>query len=197
MERLLQWTAIPSMIDEIAEDARERMAKTVESLRQAFARIRTGRANPTLLDCIEVDYYGVQTPIKQVASIKVEEGRTLVVTPWEKSLLSAIEKELLKSDLGITPQSKGDLIRLPLPPLTEENRRNLVRQSRVEAEQARVAARQVRRDAIHDIREMVKEKMLTEDDGYRGEDDIQKVTDACIANIQELLDAKEADLIEI
>lgn len=185
------------MIDEITEDAKERMAKTVESLRHAFARIRTGRATPTLLNGIEVDYYGARTPINQVASIKVEEGRTLVVTPWEKSLLSVIEKELLKSDLGITPQSTSDVIRLPLPPLTEENRRELVRQSRAEAEQARIAARQVRRDAIHDIREMVKEKLLTEDDGFRGADDIQKVTDACMANIQELLDAKEADLIEI
>ena len=185
------------MIDEIAEDAQHGMDRAVNRLRQVLGRIRTGRASPALLDDISVEYYGTRTSLKQVSTIKVEEGRTLVVTPWEKSLLTVIERELQKSDLGITPQSTSELIRLPLPPLTEENRRDLVRRSREEAEQARVAARQVRRDAIKDIREMVREKLLTEDEGHEGEEAIQELTNRCIASIHRVLENKEAELIEI
>ena len=185
------------MIDEFKEDAAERMAKTLQALASAFARIRTGRANPAILDAVEVDYYGTPTPVKQVASITVEEARSLIISPWEKRLLPDIEKAILKSDLGLTPASSGDVIRLPMPPLTEENRRDLVRQARQEAEQARVAIRNIRRDAIADIRELVREKEATEDEGRRAEDAMQRLTDDHVSRADAALAGKEADLLEI
>ena len=185
------------MIDEFRQDAAERMAKTLQALASAFARIRTGRANPAILDSVEVDYYGTPTPVKQVASITVEEARSLLVSPWERRLLPDIEKAILKSDLGLTPASSGDVIRLPMPPLTEENRRDLVRQARQEAEQARVAIRNIRRDAIADIRELVREKEATEDEGRRAEDAMQRLTDDHVARADAALAAKESDLLEI
>ena len=185
------------MIDEIKEDAAERMDKSLLALGGAFAKIRTGRANPAILDNIEVDYYGSATPIKQVASITVEEARSLVIAPWEKRLVPDIEKAILKSDLGLTPASTGDVVRLPMPPLTEENRRDLIRQARQEAENARVAIRNIRRDAIADVREMVREKMASEDDGRRCEDDLQQVTNAHVKRADAALSEKEADLMEI
>ncbi len=185
------------MIDEIEHDAAVRMEKSLAALGTAFSRIRTGRANPAILDGVAVDYYGNPTPIKQVASIAVEEARSLVISPWEKRLVPAIEKAILKSDLGLTPASSGDLVRLPLPPLTEENRRDLIRQARQEAENARIAIRNIRRDAIADIRELVREKEATEDDGRRAEESIQKVTDAHIHRVDSTLAEKEADLLEI
>ena len=185
------------MIEEIKEDAAERMDKTLQALATAFSRIRTGRANPALLDGVEVDYYGSSTPIKQVASITVDEARSLLISPWEKRLLTDIEKAILQSDLGLTPTNNGDLLRLNLPPLTEENRRDLIRQARQETENARVAIRNVRRDAIADLRELVREKEATEDDGRRSEDDVQKLTDAHVKRADEALAAKEADLLEI
>ena len=184
-------------LGEIQSDADERMGKSVESLSTAFAKIRTGRANPSLLDGISVDYYGVDTPLKQVASITVEDARTLVISPWEKPLLGVIEKAILKSDLGITPASSSDVVRVPLPPLTEQNRRDLVKQARAEAEQAKVAVRNIRRDAIADVRELVKEKEVAEDDGHRSEERIQTLTDKRTAEIDAALSAKEADLMEI
>ena len=183
------------MLDEIKQDASERMVKSVTSLRSAFARIRTGRATPSLLDAIEVEYYGNSTPINQVASITVEEARTLVITPWEKSIVPNIEKAILKSDLGLTPTGTGEAIRLPLPPLTEENRRDLIRHAKSDAENARVAIRNVRRDAIADVRELVREKESTEDEGRRAEEQLQKITDARVEEVERILADKESDLL--
>jgi len=185
------------VIDEIVEDANDRMGKSLESLHQAFAKIRTGRANPSLLDGISVDYYGSPTPLNQVASITVEDARTLAVSPWEKPLVPVIEKAILKSDIGITPISTGDIIRVPLPPLTEENRRDLARMAKHEAENARIAMRNIRRDAISDVRELVKEKEATEDEARRAEDRIQSVTDARVGEVDQVLAAKETDLMAI
>ena len=185
------------MIDEILEDANERMGKSLDSMQQAFAKIRTGRANPSLLDSISLDYYGSPTPLSQVASIAVEDGRTLTISPWEKPLIQDIEKAILKSDLGITPQSTGDVIRIPLPPLTEENRRELAKHARNEAENGRIAIRNIRRDAIADIRELVKEKEASEDDARRAEDRIQVHTDARVAEVDAALASKESDLMAI
>lgn len=185
------------MIDEIRADADERMAKTLESLQGVFGRIRTGRASPTLLDGIEVTYYGNPTPLNQVASVSVEDARTLVISPWEKKLIGEIEKAILKSDLGITPSSTSELIRVPLPALTEENRRDLAKQARNEAENARVAVRNIRRDAIAHVRGLMKEKEIAEDDARRAEEAIQKLTDKHIAQVDKALEAKEADLMAI
>ena len=183
------------MIEEFKEDARARMGKSLDALATAFSRIRTGRANPAILSGVEVDYYGNPTPINQVANITVEEARTLVVSPWEKRMVPEIEKAILKSDLGLTPASSGDVIRLPLPPLTEENRRDLIRHARQEAESARVGVRNIRRDAIADVRELVREKEATEDEGRRSEEDIQRITDAHIGRVDSALAEKESDLL--
>jgi len=185
------------MIDEIRADADKRMGKSVESLQQAFARIRTGRANPSLLDGIEVPYYGTDTPLNQVASVTVEDARTLVISPWEKKLIPDVEKAILKSDLGLTPNSTSELIRLPLPALTEENRRDLAKHARQEAEHARVAIRNIRRDAISHVRDLVKDKDVAEDEAHRAEEAIQKLTDKRIAEVDKALESKEADLMAI
>ena len=185
------------MIDEILQDADERMGKSVDALHTAFAKIRTGRAHPSLLDTISMEYYGAMTPLNQLASISVEDGRTLTVAPWEKPLIPEIEKAILKSDIGITPVSTGDVIRVPLPPLTEENRRDLARLAKQEAENARIAIRNIRREAIADIRELVKEKEATEDEARRAEDTAQAHTDKRVKEVDTALAAKEADLMEI
>lgn len=185
------------MIDEIQADADQRMGKSVESLHTAFARIRTGRANPSLLDGIEVPYYGVDTPLNQVASVSVEDARSLVISPWEKKLIPDIEKAILKSDLGLTPNSTSELIRLPLPALTEENRRDLAKQARHEAENAKVAIRNIRRDAIGHVRDLVKDKEVAEDEAHRAEETIQKLTDKRIGEVDKALETKEADLMAI
>ena len=185
------------MIDEIQEDSRERMVKTIDAFKSTLARIRTGRANPALLDGLSIEYYGTPTPISQIAGVTVEEGRTLLIQPWEKNLIPEVEKAILKSDLGLTPSSSADNIRLPMPPLTEENRKNLTKQARDEAESSRVAIRIIRREANADIRELVKEKEATEDDGRRAEDQIQKITDALISDVDGVLAQKESDLMEI
>lgn len=185
------------MIDDIKKDAEERMSKTLVSLDAAFAKIRTGRAHPNLLDGITVDYYGSETPLNQVANITVEDGRTLVISPWEKPLIPAVEKAILKSDLGLNPSTSSDNIRLPLPPLTEENRRDLTKIAKGEAENARVAVRNIRRDANNDLKEFLKEKEITEDEARRGEEQIQQLTDAKVKEIDSALEAKEADLMEI
>jgi len=185
------------LIDEIVEDANERMGKTLDSLQQAFAKIRTGRANPSLLDTVMLDYYGSPTPLNQVASISVEDARTLAVSPWEKPLIPEIEKAILKSDIGITPICTGDVIRVPLPPLTEENRKDLAKIAKHESENSRIALRNIRRDAIADVRDLVKGKEATEDDARRAEDRIQGVTDARVAEVDAALVSKESDLMEI
>jgi len=185
------------VIDEIKRDANQRMGKSLEALHHAFGRIRTGRANPAILEGIQVVYYGTDTPLNQLASISVEDARTLLISPWDKKLLADIEKAILKSDLGITPASSSDVIRIPLPPLSEENRRDLARQAKHEAEGSRVAIRNIRRDAIGDVRDLVKEKAISEDDARRAEEDIQKLTDKQIADIDHALAEKEADLLRI
>lgn len=184
------------MIEEIKDDANTRMGRTLNSLHAAFARIRTGRANPALLDTVMVEYFGTNVPVKQVASITVEEGRTLVISPWEKTTLVPIERAIQRSDLGLTPTSNGEVIRLPLPALTEENRRDLIRHARTEAEQARVAVRNIRRDAIHDVRELLREKLATEDEAHQAERDLQSITDENVESIDKELATKEKDLLD-
>ncbi|MCZ6657216.1 MAG: ribosome recycling factor [Gammaproteobacteria bacterium] len=185
------------MIDEIQADADDRMGKSIEALHSSFGRLRTGRANPSLLDGIEVSYYGTDTPLNQVASITVEDARTLAISPWEKNLIPDIEKAILKSDLGITPSSNKELIRVPLPALTEENRKDLARVAKQEAESARVAIRNIRRDAIHEVRELAKAKEVAEDEARKAEEKIQSITDRRIGEVESTLGAKEADLMEI
>ena len=185
------------MIEEIKEDAEERMNKTLVVLDTAFAKIRTGRAHPSLLDSILVDYYGAATPINQVANVVVEDGRTLLVSPWEKSMIPEVEKAILKSDLGLNPSTSSVNIRLPMPPLTEENRRDLTKIARSEAENTRVAIRNIRRDANSGLKEYLKEKEITEDEERRGQDLIQQLTDNKGKQIDSALEVKEADLMEI
>lgn len=185
------------MIDEILLDADDRMDKSVQALNVAFSKIRSGRANPALLDSISIDYYGAETPVKHLAGISVEEGRTLVISPYEKNVLKDIEKAIFSSDLGLTPANNGESIRLPLPPLTEENRRDLIRHARAESEQARVAVRNIRRHAIKDIKELVKEKLSSEEEGHTGEVEVQQLTDDHVKKIDDILAEKETDLMTI
>ena len=184
------------MIEDIKQDAEERMDKSLLLLDAAFARIRTGRAHPSLLDGISVNYYGSDTPLNQLANISVEDARTLVISPWEKPIIPQVERAILKSDLGLNPSTSSDNIRLPMPPLTEENRRDLTKAAKAEAEHARVAIRNIRRGANSDLKDYLKEKEITEDEQRRGEDLIQKLTDAKVKQIDSVLDAKEADLME-
>ena len=184
------------MIREVIDDAEKRMEKSLNSLEVAFAKIRTGRAHPSLLDGVIISYFGVDTPINQLANISVEETRSLIISPWEKQLIPEIEKAILKSDLGLNPSSSSDSIRLPMPPLTEENRRDLARIAKSEAENARIAVRNIRRDANGDLKDFLKEKEITEDEQRRGEEAIQKLTDAMIKKVEVALTAKEADLME-
>ncbi|MBW9259849.1 MAG: ribosome recycling factor [Candidatus Thiodiazotropha sp. (ex. Lucinisca nassula)] len=185
------------MIDDIKSDASTRMGKSVESLVHELAKVRTGRAHPSLLDHIRVDYYGSDVPISQVANINVEDARTLTVVPWEKNMVSVVEKAIMTSDLGLNPMSAGSVLRVPMPPLTEERRKDLIRVVRQEAEQAKVAVRNIRRDANHDLKDLVKEKMISEDDEHRGQELIQNLTDKHIKQVDELLEEKEKDLMEI
>jgi ribosome recycling factor len=185
------------MIDDIKKDAAERMSKSVEALRHELAKIRTGRAHPSLLDHVMVSYYGSDVPIKQVANVNVEDARTLTVTPWERNMVQAVEKAIMSSDLGLNPNTAGTVIRVPMPPLTEERRRDLIRVARHEAEQARVAVRNVRRDANHELKELVKEKMISEDDERRGQEIVQKLTDQFVKEIEQVVEEKETDLMSI
>ncbi|EGV52392.1 ribosome-recycling factor [endosymbiont of Riftia pachyptila (vent Ph05)] len=184
------------MIDDIKSDAATRMDKSVQALHNELAKIRTGRAHPSLLDHIKVDYYGSETPLNQVANINIEDARTLAVTPWEKTMVQAVEKAIMTSDLGLNPMSAGTVIRVPMPPLTEERRKDMIRIARNEAEGARVAVRNIRRDANHDLKDLVKEKMISEDDERRGQEIIQKLTDQHVKTIDEVLAVKEKDLME-
>ena len=185
------------MINEIHNDANDRMNKTLASLESDFSKIRAGRAHPSLLEQINVEYYGTLVPISQVSNITTEDSRTLKVTPWEKDMVGPIEKAVMTSDLGLNPNSMGQVIRIPLPPLTEERRKELVRVVRDEAEHARVAVRNIRRDAISDYRELLKEKEISEDETHRAEENIQKITDQHIGLIDKSLSNKENSLLEI
>jgi len=185
------------VIDEILLDAEERMEKSLNSLDSAFNKIRTGRAHPNILDNIFVDYYGSPTPIQQVSNVTVEDGRSLLITPWEKNMLGAIEKAIMSSDLGINPSNNGDVIRVPMPALTEETRKEYTKQAKHEAENARVALRNIRRDANQHVKDLLKEKEISEDDERKAEQDIQKLTDSYIAKVEEKYNAKETDLLAI
>ena len=185
------------MLNEIKKDASSRMAKSVASLRQELTKIRTGRAHTSLLDHITVEYYGSEVPLNQVSNVGVEDSRTLTVTPWEKDMVAKIEKAIMTSDLGLNPATAGTVIRVPLPPLTEERRRDMIRVVRNEAEGGRIAIRNIRRDAIHDIKELLKEKMIGEDDERRAEEEIQTITDKYIAEIDKTLAEKESELMEV
>ena len=185
------------MLDEIKKDAGQRMAKSVASLQQEMTKIRTGRAHTSLLDHITVEYYGSQVPLKQVSNVGVEDSRTLTVTPWEKDMVQAIEKAIMGSDLGLNPASAGTVIRVPLPALTEERRKDMIRIVRHEAENGRIAIRNIRRDALHDIKDLLKEKMIGEDDERRAEGEIQVITDKYVAEIDQVLAVKEAELLEV
>lgn len=185
------------MIEETIKDAEVRMGKSVDSLHTELAKIRTGRAHPSLLDHITVDYYGAATPLSQVANVSVEDARTLSISPWEKDMVAPIEKAIMKSDLGLNPATAGTIIRIPMPQLTEERRRDLVRVVKNEAEGGRVAVRNIRRDANSDFKELLKEKEISEDEERQAEERIQKLTDTYVAKVDEALAAKEKELMEV
>ena len=185
------------MIDDIQKDAERRMQKSVESLKTELAKIRTGRPHPSLLDHVTVDYYGSEVPISQVANINVEDARTLSVTPWEKPMVGVVEKAIMTSDLGLNPATNGNVIRVPMPPLTEERRRDLTRVVKQEGEQGKVAIRNIRRDANSDFKSLLKEKEISEDEARGAEDDVQKLTDKYVAEVDALLQEKEQDLLSM
>lgn len=185
------------MISDIQQDASARMIKSIEALQKAFSKIRTGRAHPSLLDQITVSYYGQDSQLSQVANVSVEDARTLKVVPWEKNMVQAIEKAIMSSGLGLNPATQGTVIRIPLPALTEERRRDLVKIVKNEAEQGRVAIRNIRRDANAAIKDALKEKVISEDDARQGEEKIQKLTDQYIKEIEKHLEEKEADLMSM
>ncbi len=185
------------MIEDIKQDAQERMTKSIDALGNNFNKIRTGRAHPSILDSVRVNYYGSATPLNQVANVSVLDARTLSVSPWEKQLTPEIEKAIMKAGLGLNPVTTGDLMRIPMPPLTEETRKGYIKQARSEAENARVSVRGVRRDAIGDVKDLLKDKEISEDDDRRAQDDIQKITDKFVAQVDAALVLKEKDLMEI
>lgn len=185
------------MIDELKEDAETRMGKSVASLKNDLTKLRTGRAHTSLLDHITVDYYGSQVPLSQVANISVLDSRTLSVSPWEKPMVQAIEKAIMNSDMGLNPATTGELIRIPLPPLTEERRKDMIKIVRAEGEGAKVAIRNIRRDVLSDIKSLLKDKEITEDDERQAQDDVQKITDKYVKQVDEALVIKEKDLMEI
>ena len=185
------------MINEIKQDSEKRMKKTIESLQIDMTKIRTGRANASLLDHVQVDYYGNLSPLSQVANISTSDSRTIVVTPWEKSMVAAIEKAILTSDLGLNPSTAGTVIRVPMPPLTEERRKELIKVVRNEGEQGRVSIRNIRRDANSQLKDLVKDKAISEDDERRATEVVQKLTDKYIAEVDAVLAEKEKDLMAI
>jgi ribosome recycling factor len=185
------------MIEDIKKDVATRMQKTVDALRHSLVKLRTGRASAGLIEHVRVDYYGNETPLTQVASVVVEDARTISISPWEKNMVGAIEKALLASDLGITPNTAGSTIRLNMPPLTEERRRDLVKVVKAETENARVAIRGARRDANQDVKDLAKEKLITTDEEKKAEADIQKLTDLYVAKADEVAAAKEKELLVV
>jgi ribosome recycling factor len=185
------------MIAEVKKSAEQKMQKALEALKADFGKVRTGRAHTGLLDHITVDYYGTPTPIKQVASLSLPDARTIAVTPYEKRLAGTIEKAIRDSDLGLNPATVGDVVRVPMPPLTEERRKDLIKLVKHEAENARVAVRNIRRDANSHLKELLKEKKVSEDDERRAQDDVQKLTDRFVAEVDKLLHQKEADLMAV
>lgn len=185
------------MLDDVRTDAIERMDKSLEALVHNFNKIRTGRAHPSLLDGIKVEYYGSKTPLNQLANINVEDARTLALTVWDKSMVQDVERAIMKSDLGLNPATAGEVMRIPMPMLTAETRKGFTRQAKAEAESARVSVRNARRDAMGMLKELEKDKEISEDEERRGQDEIQKLTDSYIAKVEKMMAEKEADLLEI
>ena len=185
------------MIDELKEDAEIRMGKSVVSLKNDLTKLRTGRAHTSLLDHITVEYYGSEVPLSQVANVSVLDSRTLSVSPWEKPMVQAIEKAIMNSNMGLNPATTGELIRIPLPPLTEERRKDMIKVVRAEGEGAKVAIRNIRRDVLSDVKSLLKDKEITEDDDRQAQDDVQKLTDKYVKQVDEALVVKEKDLMEI
>jgi ribosome recycling factor len=185
------------VINEIKDDAQDRMGKSIEALKGQLSKVRTGRAHPSILNGISVSYYGANTPLNQIGNIGTEDSRTLSITVFDATMVKAVEKAIMSSDLGLNPQSAGTNIRIPLPALTEERRKSLIKVVRADAEQGRVAIRNIRRDANGDIKALLKEKEIGEDDDRRAQDEIQKMTDTCIKQIDTILSDKEKDLMEV
>lgn len=185
------------MLDETRKDAQQRMQKCVAAFQADLKKLRTGRAHPSLVEHLKVDYYGTETPLNQLANISIEDARTLTITPWDKAAVQAIEKAIFKSDLGLNPMTAGVVIRVPLPPLTEERRRDIVKVLKGDAENARVAIRAVRRDVLADIKEMQKEKLISQDDEKKAQEDIQKLTDKHVADVEQVLVAKEKEVMQV
>jgi len=185
------------MIDDVIKDARTRMNKSLDALKSELSKIRTGRAHVSILDHIHVEYYGSEVPLSQVAKLSTEDARTLAVTPWEKDMVGKIEKAIMTSDLGLNPATAGTVIRVPMPPLTEERRRELGKVVRHEGENAKIAIRNIRRDANGDFKAFLKEKEISEDEERRGQDTIQKLTDECVAEVDAIVAQKEKELMEV
>ncbi|MDD3609861.1 MAG: ribosome recycling factor [Halothiobacillaceae bacterium] len=185
------------MIEDVRKDCEVRMTKSLDALKHELSKLRTGRAHTSLLDHVTVDYYGQQVPLSQVAKINVEDSRTLTVSPWEKDMVAKVEKAIMTSDLGLNPMSAGNVIRVPMPALTEERRRDLVKVVRHEGENAKVAVRNIRRDANADLKALVKDKTITEDEERKGQDLVQKLTDRYVAEVDQLLESKEKELMEV
>ena len=185
------------MIDDFKKDATVRMTKCVQQFQADLKKLRTGRASPSLVENLKVDYYGTETPLSQLANISVEDARTLVITPWDKSAIQAVEKTIYKSDLGLTPNTAGAVIRVPLPPLTEERRRDITKVVRGDAENARVAVRNVRRDVLQDVKEALKEKLISQDEEKKAQEEIQKLTDKHVAEIEAALGVKEKEIMQV
>ena len=185
------------MLDDLKKDCIQRMVKCVQQFQADTKKLRTGRAHPSLVENLKVDYYGTETPLNQLANISIEDARTLLINPWDKGAVQAVEKAIYKSELGLTPNTAGSVIRVPLPPLTEERRRDITKVVRADAENARIAVRNVRRDVLGDVKDAVKEKLISQDDEKRAQDEIQKLTDKHVADIDAALAAKEKELMQV
>lgn len=185
------------MINDIKKDAEDRMGKSIDALKQELKKLRTGRAHPSLLEHITVEYYGSEVPLSQVANVNIDDPRTLAVVPWEKPMVSVVEKAIMQSNLGLNPTTAGEVIRVPLPPLTEERRKDMIKLVKAEGEKGKVAIRNIRRDANGDLKGLLKDKDISEDEERKAEDDIQKITDKKIAELDKVLEEKEKDLMEI
>jgi len=185
------------MLEDINQEANERMQKSVDAFKSNLSKIRTGRASPDILDSISLDYYGTDTPLKQLSNISVEDSQTLSISPWEEKFIPEIEQAIAKANIGLNPVTTGNVIRIPLPPLTEERRVDLTKQVKSEEEQAKVSVRNIRRDSIHDLKDFLNEKMISEDDFHKGQSDIQNITDQMIQNIESLSNGKQKELMTI
>jgi ribosome recycling factor len=185
------------MLNDIKNDCVQRMQKCVQVFQADMRKLRTGRAHPSLVENLKIDYYGSDVPLQQVANISIEDARTIVISPWEKQVVQAVEKAIFKSDLGLTPMTAGTVIRVPLPPLTEERRRDLTKVVRGDAENAKISIRNVRRDVLSDVKEALKEKLISQDDERKAQDEIQKLTDKYVAEVDQLLAGKEKEIMQV